>query len=41
VNPATFAADFAGLLAYAGSPAGNAPDGLEEPPLRPYVFVRR
>lgn len=41
VNPATFPADFAGLLAYAGNPAGNAPDVPEEPPLRPYVFARR
>ena len=40
VNPATFATDFAGLLAYAGNPAGNAPDVPEEPPLRPYVFAR-
>lgn len=40
VDPATFAADFAGLLAYAGDPAGNAPDVPEEPPLRPYVFGR-
>ena len=41
VNPATFAADFAGLLAYAGNPAGNAPDVPDEPPLKPYVFARR
>jgi triacylglycerol esterase/lipase EstA (alpha/beta hydrolase family) len=40
VNPATFATDYAGLLAYAGDPAGNAPDVPEEPPLRPYVFGR-
>jgi len=40
VNPGTFAADFGGLLAYAGNPAGNAPDVPREPPLRPYVFAR-
>ncbi|RBY76912.1 lipase [Blastococcus sp. TF02-09] len=41
VNPATFATDFAGLVTYAGNPAGNAPDVPEEPPLKPYVFARR
>ena len=41
MDPATFAADFAALLAYAGNPAGNAPDDPEEPPLKPYVFARR
>jgi hypothetical protein len=41
VDPATFATDFAGLLAYAGNSAGNAPDVPEEPPLKPYVFARR
>jgi hypothetical protein len=41
VNPATFATDFAGLLTYAGNPAGNAPDVPDEPPLKPYVFARR
>jgi hypothetical protein len=41
VDPTTFAADFARLLAYAGDPAGNAPDVPAEPPLKPYVFARR
>ena len=41
VDPATFATDFAALLAYAGNPEGNAPDVPVEPPLKPYVFARR
>lgn len=41
VDPATFLTDFAGLVAYAGNPVGNAPDVPEEPPLRPYVVARR
>ncbi len=41
VDPATFAADVAGLVTYAGNPAGNAPDVPEEPPLRPYVVAHR
>lgn len=41
VDPATFATDFAGLIAYAGDSAGNAPDVAEEPALKPYVFARR
>lgn len=40
VDPATFATDYAGLLAYAADPAGNAPDVPDEPALRPYVFAR-
>jgi hypothetical protein len=41
VDPATFATDFAALLAYAGNPEGNAADVPEETPLKPYVFARR
>ena len=41
VNPATFAADFAALIAYAVNPAGNAPDVPAEPPLARYVYARR
>lgn len=38
VDPATFAADFGAMVAYAGNSEGNAPSVPEEPPLRPYVF---
>jgi hypothetical protein len=40
VDPATAATDFAAMVAYAGNPAGNAPDVPAEPPLKPYVFRR-
>jgi hypothetical protein len=41
VNPATFPADYAALITYAGNPQGNAPDQPAEPPLKPYVFAGR
>lgn len=37
VDPATAIPDFAAMIAYAGDPAGNAPDVPVEPPLAPYV----
>ncbi|RBY95650.1 lipase [Blastococcus sp. TF02-8] len=40
VDPATAASDFAAMVAYAGNPAGNAPDVPAEPPLKPYVYRR-
>ncbi|MCA0143538.1 lipase [Blastococcus sp. LR1] len=40
VNPATAVPDFLEMVAYAGNPAGNAPDVPAEPPLKPYVFRR-
>jgi triacylglycerol esterase/lipase EstA (alpha/beta hydrolase family) len=40
VDPATFPADYAAFVGYAGNPAGDAPSVPAEPPLAPYVFAR-
>jgi triacylglycerol esterase/lipase EstA (alpha/beta hydrolase family) len=40
VDPLTFATDYAGFVAYAANPQGNAADVPAEPPLKPYVYTR-
>ncbi|RBY85389.1 triacylglycerol lipase [Blastococcus sp. TF02A-26] len=40
VDPLTAVPDFLAMVAYAGDPAGNAPDVPAEPPLAPYVLRR-
>jgi triacylglycerol esterase/lipase EstA (alpha/beta hydrolase family) len=39
VDSATFATDFAAMVAYAGDSRGNAASVPQEPPLRPYVYA--
>lgn len=40
VDPATFAADYARFVQYAGDDAGDAPDRASEPALARYAFAR-